>query len=286
MAKIDQYNLKASLEFPVTGTQEVNQGLQLTASVISESGVLTGAVTSGGTAVADATVKVFDINDNPLYHGNTNAVGQYTIPDVVRGTYKVTVAKNGYLTPDAVSATVAANRPTTVDFSLTVDPKATASTLFGIIRQAVVFTPIAGATVNIYQIVDETQTLIATTLTNSAGQYLSPDLDPGEYIVVANKTGYFQSTSTPVILAVSDIEGLDLALTVNSVTNTGTISGIITDAVTLLPIPGAIVALYDITGTTETVIRITRANQGGRYLFGNIESGNYIVKAFAQTTAG
>ena len=211
-------------------------------------------------------------------------MGQYTIPDIVKGTYKVTVAKNGYLTPNAISATIAANRPTTVDFSITADPNANLSTLFGIIRQAVVFTPIEGAIVNIFKVVDSVQTLVATTLTNNEGQYLAPDLSAGEYIVVSNKTGYDQSTSSPVTLAVSDIEGLDLAMTVNTVTNTGTISGIITDATTLLPIANAIVALYSVEGTTETVRRITRTNTGGRYLFGNVDTGNYIVKSFAQTT--
>lgn len=284
MPKIDLYNLKASVEFPISGTQEATKSLQLTASASSEVGVLTGTVTSGTSPVADATVKVFDINDNPLYHGNTNPVGQYTIPDITSGTYKVTVAKNGYLTPDAVSVTVAANRPTTVNFSLTADPNAALNILFGIVRQAVVLTPIAGATVNIFQIVDSVMTLTATTLTNSTGQYLAPDLAAGNYVVVSNKSGYNQATSTAVTLTASDIEALDLAMTVNTATNTGTISGIISDASTLLPIPNAIVALYSVIGTTETVTRITRTNTGGRYLFGNVLTGDYIIKSFAQTT--
>ena len=285
MSQIDQYDLKASAEFPISGTQEVTENLQLTASTISASGVLTGTVTSGGTPVEGATVKVFDISDNPLYHGNTNSVGQYTIPDVVGGTYKVTAAKTGYLTPNVLSVTVSPNRPTTANFSLTADPNAALGTLFGIVRQSVILTPIEGATVNIFQVVDDVRTLISTTLTNSAGQYLSPNLSAGDYIVVSNKTGYDQATSATVTLTVSEIEALDLSMIVNAATNTGTISGIITDVSTGLPIANAIVALYSVVGATETITRITRTNTGGRYLFGNVVTGNYIVKSFAQTTA-
>lgn len=285
MAKIDQYNLKASVEFPISGTQEVAESLQLTKSTSSEAGILTGTVTSGATAIADATVKIFDINDNPLYHGNTNSVGQYTIPDVVKGTYKVTVAKNGYLTPNAISITIAANRPTTVNFSLTADPNAALSTLFGIVRQSVALTPIEGATVNIFRVVDGVQTLVATTLTNSAGQYLSPDLEAGNYVVVTNKTGYNQAVSSEVPLTASDIEVMDMSMNVNAATNTGTISGIITDEDTTFPIGGAVVALYSVVGSTETLQRITRTNTGGRYLFGNVTAGKYIIKSFVQTSS-
>ena len=42
MSRIDQYNLKASLEFPISGTQEITKSLQLTASTGTEAGVLTG----------------------------------------------------------------------------------------------------------------------------------------------------------------------------------------------------------------------------------------------------
>jgi hypothetical protein len=60
MPIIDQYNLKASAQFPIVGTEEVTENLQLTASTVSSSGVVTGTVTSGGTPIEGATVKIFD----------------------------------------------------------------------------------------------------------------------------------------------------------------------------------------------------------------------------------
>jgi 5-hydroxyisourate hydrolase-like protein (transthyretin family) len=283
MPIIDQYNLKASAQFPIVGTEEVTENLQLTASTVSSSGVVTGTVTSGGTPIEGATVKIFDINDNPVAHDLTNPLGKYTIPDVVAGSYKITATKFTYLTPLTIPLTVIAGRPATVNIELTPDPDASKNALFGIIRQAVVLTPIEGAAVTIFQVVGGVQTLALTTSTNSSGQYFAPRLITGDYVVVANKAGYEQNTSAVVTLTGTDVEPLDLNLQVNTAENVGTVSGIITDQATLLPIANALVALYLVAGGVETIVQITKTSAGGRYLFGNVAQGEYIVKAIAQT---
>lgn len=283
MPLIDQYNLKAGAQLPITGTEEVTENLQLTASTASSAGVVTGTVTSGGTPVEGATVKIFDVNDNPVAHITTNPQGKYTISEVVAGSYKITATKNTYLIPAAIPLTVIAGRPTTVNIELTLDPDASKNTLYGIIRQAVILTPIEGATVNIFQVVAEVQTLALTTVTNSSGQYFGPMLVTGDYVVIANKIGYEISESAPITLTGADIEPLDLSLQVNAVQNVGTISGIITDQATLLPIANAHVALYSVAGGVETIVQTVKTNVGGRYLFDNVTAGDYIVKAIAQT---
>lgn len=283
MPIIDQYNLKASTQFPITGTEEVTKNLQLIVSTESSSGIVTGTVTSGGTPVEGATVKIFDVSDNPVEHTVTNAQGKYTMPEVVAGSYKITATKYTYLTPAATPLTVIAGRPTIVDIVLTPDPDASKNALYGIIRQAVVLTPIEGAIVNIFQVTAGVRTLALTTVTNSSGQYFGPRLVSGDYIVIANKTGYELTESAPVTLTGTDIETLDLFLQVNTEQNVGTVSGLITSQVTLLPIANALVALYLVAGGVETIVQIVKTNAGGRYLFGNVTAGNYIVKAIAQT---
>ena len=282
MSTIDKYNLKASLQFPVSGTEELTENFQLTASTASEEGIISGTVTSGSMPVDGATVKVFDSSDTPIAHAITNPEGKYTISAIVKGTYKVTAAKDGYFTPLVTSVTVVANRPTIVDISLTVDPDATLNTLYGIIRAAGTLVPLENAIVNTYSVVGTTQTLVSTTHTNSSGQYISPYLANGDYIIVANLSGYDQTTSGVTTLSGTEIASLNMTLVANAVSNTGTISGIITDSSTLLPIANAIVALYGITGTTETLLKLTKTNNAGRYLFGSVAAANYIVKAFAQ----
>ena len=281
MATIDKYNLKASPQFPISGTEEVTESLQLIPSTTSEEGVITGTVTSGTTPLAGATVKVFDSSDNPIAHAVTNPEGKYTISSIVKGSYKVTAAKDGYLTPIVTPVTVAANRPTTVDFNLSVDPDAEKNTVFGIIRAAGTLTPLSGATVNTY-LTGTPPTLVSTTVTNSTGQYISPNLADGDYFFVANMPGYNQTTSGTTTLSGAVIASLDIPLTANAAANTGTVSGIITDSSTLQPIANAIVALYGVSGTTETLIKLTKTNGAGRYLFGSVAASNYLVKAFAQ----
>lgn len=285
MSIIDRYNLKASTQFPISGTEEVTKNLQLTASTASSAGIVVGTVTSGGTPIEGATVKIFDVNDNPVAHDLTNPEGKYSIPDVIAGSYKITATKFTYLTPLSTSLTVIANRPTTVNIQLTPDPDASKNALYGIIRQAVVLTPIEGATVNIFQDIAGVLTLALTTITNSSGQYFAPRLVTGDFVVVANKAGYEESQSAPITLTGTDIEPLDLALHVNTAQNVGTVSGIITDQVTLLPIGNALIALYLVSGGVETITQITRTGAGGRYLFGNVAAGEYLVKAIAQTDA-
>lgn len=283
MSIIDRYNLRASTQFSLAGTEEVTENLQLTQSTTSTAGIVTGRVTSGGTPLEGATVKIFDVNDNPIAHYVTNPQGQYTIPEVIAGSYKITASKFTYLTPNAIPVSVVANRPTTVNIEMTLDPDVDKNALYGIIREAVVLTPIEGATVNIFQVVGGVQTLALTTITNSSGQYFGPRLVTGDFVVTVNKLGFEQSESTVVTLTGTDIQPLDLFLQVNTDQNVGTVSGIISDHATLLPIGNALVALYSIVGGVETIVQITRSNTGGRYLFGNVHGGEYIVKAISQT---
>jgi len=283
MLIIDKYNLKAGAQFPITGTQEVTENLQLTASTIASVGVVTGTVTSGGVPIEGAIVKIFDVNDNPIAHDITNNQGKYIIPEIVAGSYKITATKFTYLLPLTIPLTVIAGRPTTVNIQLISDPDVSKNALFGVITEDVSMTPIQGATVSIYQDVGGVQTLALTTLTNSRGQYFAPRLVSGDYVVSANKIGYEQNTSAVITLTGTDIEPLDLSLQINAAENVGTVSGIITDQATLLPIPDALVALYSVAAGVETIVQIVRTNAAGRYLFGNVATGEYIVKAIAQT---
>lgn len=282
MPKIDQYDLKRSPQISLLGTEEQTANLQLTLSPASTAGVLTGTVTSGGEPLPGATLKVFDTNNIPFAHTITGPLGQYTIASVSAGSYRVTATKTGYLTPDVVSVSILANRPSTLNIALSPDPDATLNTLFGKVNQSAPLEPIENAIVNIYSVSEDVRTLISTTTTNSSGQYLAPYLADGDYIAIANKEGYFQTESAIQTLTNAEITPLNLFLIPNPETNTGTISGLITSQTTLLPIANATVALYQIVGTTETIVQITKTNSGGRYLFGNVAEGQYVIKSFAQ----
>lgn len=94
-----------------------------------------------------------------------------------------------------------------------------------------------------------------------------------------------QKYSSYVLFNISSKEYIpqDVILTSNSKANTGVICGIITDKSTGLPVPNALVVLYTISGETEKITKLTRTNIEGKYLFGNIETGNYRIKSTVQS---
>lgn len=285
MENIDKYNLKQSTVSPIIGTEELTKDLQLSLSPTSQEGILTGTViTTGDVLVLGATVKVFDSNNIPIAHDTTNEQGKFNIPNLVKGSYMVTAAKDGYLTPTSTSVAIVANKPTNITINILPDLDAARNTLYGKVREASTLNPIEGAIVNIYNVVGGEETIVTTTRTNSTGQYLAPNLVDGDYTVKANKQGYDESVSQIISLSDDELANLNLSMTIEPLANTGTISGFISDETTLVGIPNATVALYLVNGGTETIVQLTKTNAAGRYLFGNVVEGNYLVKALSQTT--
>lgn len=119
-----------------------------------------------------------------------------------------------------------------------------------------------------------------TTLTNDNGQYLAPGLTPdAAYRIVAGKEGYLSKESDTVTLGAGDISQLNLQLNISSTTLLGTISGVVFDEATGLPIPNATVALYYLEGGNEVILYTAQTNSEGVYLFGSLPAGSYLVKA-------
>ena len=113
MAFKELYNLGYTPTFDITGREEITEDLDLAASPAADSGILSGTVTSGGSGVAGATVKVYDTNNNPVEHTNTGGNGQFTIANLPVGSYKVTAVKDGYLLPLTTPITIQQNKTTT-----------------------------------------------------------------------------------------------------------------------------------------------------------------------------
>ena len=148
MAFKELYNLGYTSTFDIIGREELTENLNLTPSPAANSGILSGTVTSGGIGLAGATVKVYDVNDNPVEHTNTGGNGQFTITNLPVGSYKVTAIKNGYLLPLTTPISIQQNKTTTVTIDLTPDPEINLNIIFGIIRTTVGETPLENAVVS------------------------------------------------------------------------------------------------------------------------------------------
>ncbi len=74
---------------------------------------------------------------------------------------------------------------------------------------------VQGATVTVTNIATQTARVLAT---NDAGEYVAPNLEPGNYVVTAEATGFKIDRSTPVLLEVGRDVRIDLKLQPGAVT--------------------------------------------------------------------
>ncbi|MFP7736371.1 collagen binding domain-containing protein [Priestia aryabhattai] len=280
MAIIDRYKLQPSPLITIDGRKEETNNFQLQAAPPAEAGIISGTVRRpDGTAIPFATVKLFDANGLPFEHNNSNPAGQFIFPRVPVGSYFITAAEPGFLTPLRVTVTVLANRTTTVPITMQVDPNANKNAIFGIVQTSTNNQPIEDATVELFRIAGTTTEIIGIVSTNSEGQYLFADLENGNYFVAVSKAGFLSNQSNPATISDRDFASVNMILVADPDSNTGTISGIITDAANGQAIANAIVVLYSVSNGIENIIDITKTNAGGLYLFGDLGAGIYRVKA-------
>ncbi len=283
MAITDRYSLQPSPPISIDGHDEETANLQLQLSPESDSGTIIGSVVrSDGTSVGFATVQLFTSNEVPFEHTNSNPSGQFSFPRVPVGSYFITASEPGLLTPVRIAISVVRNRPTNVTITMQTDPDAQKNALFGIVKSTTNDQPIVDATVEIYRVAGSTRERVGVVNTNSQGQYLFALLDDGDYLIRSSKAGFLTSESAPVTVGGRDYASVDVLLAADPDANTGTVSGIISDAATGQPLANALVALYLITNGTETIIDITKTNAGGLYLFGDLPTGTYRVKSTVQ----
>ena len=77
-------------------------------------------------------------------------------------------------------------------------------------------------------------------------------------------------------------QNLTMAMTADARTYSGTVSGMIRNG-TGQAVAGCFVGLYqvvtDLSGKKELLVATTKTNEAGKYLFGGVVEGEYVVKA-------
>jgi hypothetical protein len=210
-------------------------------------GTISGTVIDGSTkqALANATVTYASSSTT------TNALGQYTFSSVPEGSYTVTAAYTNYASGSQTVA-VGPGAAVTQDFALQTLP----ATITGTVTDAGTAKPISGATVSYSG---------GSTTTNASGAYTLSAVPAGSYTVTATGTGYASQSAT---VSVTPASTVSQSFTLQP--NPGTISGTITDAVTVQPITGATVSYPG--GSTTT-------NSAGQYVLSNVAEGSYMLTA-------
>ncbi|MEH7468563.1 carboxypeptidase-like regulatory domain-containing protein [Priestia megaterium] len=283
MAIIEPFGLQPSPLITINGRNEASANFNLQADASTDVGNVQGIVQRpDGTPIPFATVKLFTSNNVPFEHNNSNAEGRFIFPRVPIGSYLITASEPKFLTPIRVPVTVSKNKNTDVTITMQTDPDGNKNALFGIVRNSTTTDPLQDATVQLFRVVGAGTESVGIVSTNLQGQYLFANLVDGSYFITASKSGFLSNQSTPVSISGREFAPSDIGIAVDPDANTGTIHGFVTDSSNNSPINNAIVALYSVSNGTEQIIDITKTNAAGLYLFGDIISGTYRVKATVQ----
>lgn len=280
--KQDLLGLQYSKDFTIQGMQEADVDLNLSPAS-NKSATVHGKVTDGANPIPNATVKLFDNKGLPFKHTLTNENGEYTMDGVPAGTYSIGTVKDGYRLSDTVGVTSSENDVTEINFVCTPDVTLSLGAIAGIltiIEHEGNKEPLSNAKIALLDINGNT---VATTYTADDGEFAFYDVADGKYTVLSTADGYLPASPMTVTITGGSIANITMSMNVDSRTYNGTVSGIIRDenghAVT-----GCFVGLYQKVkgedGTMkEILVATTKANAGGKYMFGSVSEGQYLVKA-------
>ena len=224
-----------------------------------------------------ATVKVFTDDGTPFMHTITKDDGTFTINDLPLGTYTITAVKDGnYLSVDQpliISNVI----PVTINLAIT-PTIISNNVIYGKILNFEDNTVINDADVILYKVVDNVPVLYAKTKSISDGEYIIDNIEDGLYQISVQKTGYQTNELNNITLE----KGVKLNSNITLVNNLGpinsTVSGFIKDDLGN-NVKNALVALYKIDDNKKVLVATTYTNSIGKYMFGNVVEGKYMVKA-------
>lgn len=280
--KQDLLSLQYSENFQIEGLQEANVDLQLPPAAITLATV-TGVVTDGTDPIADATVKLFDSAGMPYKHTLTDGTGSFTITGIPAGTYSLAAVKDGYRLSDAAGVTLTSGLTAEINLTCTADITLSLGAIAGVLTVANPLggapVPLAGAKITL-QTVDGTT--VAATYTAADGEFAFYDLADGVYMLISAADGYVATSTMTAVISKGSIANINMSMTVDSRTYNGTVSGIIRNNAGQA-VAGCFVGLYEVTLVDgvrqEKLIAVTKTNTAGKYLFGGVTGGEYLVKA-------
>jgi len=227
------YTAAAKIDGADVSTDFRVEGEARTVTLKARGGTVTGTVTDSvkQTAISGAAVTAVK-TDDPSVTATATSVGNglYTL-NLLPGSYTVKASKNGYVTSDPFTITVASGE-TLRGRDIALQPGS--GTVSGTVTDRTKHTAISGATVRL-----SSGDKIFTATTGSDGGYAIENVPAGSYAVTVSANGYGESSATVEVTSAG--AAYDAELTQES----GTLSGIVTgsdDGVTgPVPLEGAVI---------------------------------------------
>lgn len=236
-----------------TSTGEIP--LQKTTLTAEVSGVVRN---SSGTVLANVVVSSGTVSTF------TDAAGRYSLTGLNAGAATVTFALSGYRTLD-VPVTLEPGKRYQLSPTLysTGQTPPTTATIRGTVTNQANGQVIAGASVRVGT---------ANATTNASGAFELTGLAPGAYALSVQATNYLSVQGSVTLVAGINNVG---AIALTRAPETSTLVGVITDAQTNAPVPGAVLVVQ---GQTATAV----SGPDGRYLLQGVQGTAFTVIASGQ----
>jgi len=144
----------------------------------------------------------------------------------------------------------------------------------GVVNDAVTSIPLAGVSI---AVTDSEGTLIASATTDSSGVYNFELTAEQAYTLEYSVASHYTETYSNIAVLVNEENILEAVLQINdSITGTGTVSGILSNAITGLAVVGATLNFRaGIQTRFGTIVNTTTTSSSGSYQISTLETGNY-----------
>ena len=280
--KQDILSLSYSPSFEVQGREEADINLSLPPASVTTATVF-GTVTDGTAPLPNATVKLFDSMGVPYQHTMTDESGAYTLEGIPAGTYSVAAVLDGYRMSPAVNVILTSGITVEGPLVCTADATLALGAVAGVVSVAGPAgpVPLAGAKLTLTDALD---VVLASTYSADDGEFVFYDLADGTYHLMASAEGYLTTGAMTVTIAAGSLVNVAVTMQVDTRTYSGTVSGIVRNALGSA-VASCFVGLYQVSkdtqtgATTEKLVAVTKTNAEGKYLFGGVSGGQYMVKA-------
>lgn len=283
----DILKLNVSQTFTLANNNEADINLNLSLPQIDTNGSVRGTIYDTtlltGSVVAGATVKVFLADGTPYAHTVSSTDGTYAISDLPMGIYTIAAVKDGNYLSASVPLTISSPTSVEINLALINNEVAKQNIIYGILTDSVTNLPLNDVKVSLYSVVGDIKTLVSSTVSIADGEYILDKIIDGNYELIFEKTGYQTSEINNVALTGGTMFNATTTLTSTTGDINNTVSGIIKTDLGVI-VPNAFVGLYQILNGVETLVSTTYTNAEGKYMFGNVLDGEYLVKAKLSNT--
>ncbi len=200
---------------------------------------------------------------------------------VPAGTYTIGAVKNGCIYSNTIGVTLVSGGTTEINLELFAEETLTLGVIAGVINSMNNENEkIPLADVRITLLNDENE-VVAVTTTIDDGEFAFYDIADGRYTLQTSAEGYIRETMTVNIKEGSIVNAI-MTIARDNRSYSGTVSGIIKDA-SGGGLSGCFVGLYRIykdenENRKEMLVVVTKTNAAGKYMFGQVVDGEYLVK--------